>query len=100
MPGRGDLLAEVGHVRDVVSEPRIEGERTLGLEELEVKADVGGVPGGHGGSPLGLRRVLQRRGNSLLSPRAPPPLTPPPPRGGPPRLPGGCPPAGGVPPGG
>src|SRR3954470_21522389 len=43
-----DLLAEVGHVGGVVGERRLEGGGALGLEELQVLADVGGGLGGHG----------------------------------------------------
>src|SRR4051794_10560234 len=47
---RHDLLAKVRHVGDVVPEAGVEGDGALGLEELQMAADVGGVTGGHGGS--------------------------------------------------
>src|SRR3954453_21649619 len=51
--GGDDLLAEVGHVRGVVGERRLEGGCALRLEELQVLADVGGGLGGHGARRFG-----------------------------------------------
>src|SRR6187200_2241773 len=42
-----DLLAQVGHVRGVVSQRRVEREHALVLEEVEVLLDVAGGLRGH-----------------------------------------------------
>src|SRR3954452_4545434 len=70
-----DLLAQVGHVGGVVAQGGLHRERTLGLEELEVLADVGGgLGGGHRGGSRSWwslnfpnRRVLRSiRGSGCL----------------------------------